>query len=70
MKTFKIFLEDRMDDLRKALAVHKFKKGGGEIDKQPDNIEKAYGKLSKDDLERAQAIAQYKKDKRKNKKKK
>ncbi len=65
MKTFKDFLEDRMDDLRKALAVHKFKKGGGEIDKQPDNIEKAYGKLSKDDLERAQAISQYKKDKRK-----
>ena len=57
----------KMDALKLALAKHKFKKKGGKVDKQPDSMEKPYGKLSKDDQERAKAIAQYKKDK-KNKK--
>ncbi len=57
----------KMDALKLALAKHKFKKKGGKVDKQPDSMEKPYGKLSKDDLERAKAIAQYKKDKKKKK---
>ena len=59
--------DKKMDALKLALAKHKFKKKGGKVDKQPDSMEKPYGKLSKDDQERAKAIAQYKKDK-KNKK--
>ena len=58
---------NKMDALKLALAKHKFKKKGGKVDKQPDSMEKPYGKLSKDDLERAKAIAQYKKDKKKKK---
>ena len=57
----------KMDALKLALAKHKFKDKGGKVDKQPDSMEKPYGKLSKDDLERAKAIAQYKKDKKKKK---
>ncbi len=57
----------KMDALKLALAKHKFKKKGGKVDKQPDSMEKPYGKLSKDDQERAKAIAQYKKDKKKKK---
>ena len=59
--------DKKIDALKLAFAKHKFKKKGGKVDKQPDSMEKPYGKLSKDDQERAKAIAQYKKDK-KNKK--
>ena len=58
-----VVIEDRMDDLRKQLAIHKFKARGGKIDKQPDSMENPY-KPSKDDLEKAKAIAKYKQDKR------
>jgi len=58
-----VVIEDRMDDLRKQLAIHKFKAKGGKIDKQPDSMENPY-KPSKDDLEKAKAIAKYKQDKR------
>ena len=57
----------KMDALKLALAKHKFKDKGGKVDKQPDSMEKPYGKLSKDDQERAKSIAQYKKDKKKKK---
>ena len=67
MKTFIEFREDNKDALKRALALHKFKQKGGKIDKQPDSLEKLYGKLSKDDLKRAKKIAQYKKDKKKKK---
>ena len=60
--------DKKMDALKLALAKHKFKGKGGKVDKQPDSMEKPYGKLSKDDLERAKAIAQYKKDKKRKKK--
>ena len=59
--------DKKMDALKLALAKHKFKDRGGKVDKQPDSMEKPYGKLSKDDLERAKAIAQYKKDKKRKK---
>ena len=59
--------DKKMDAMKLALAKHKFKKKGGKVDKQPDSMEKPYGKLSKDDQERAKAIAQYKKDKKKEK---
>ena len=59
--------DKKTDALKLALAKHKFKKKGGKVDKQPDSMEKPYGKLSKDDQERAKAIAQYKKDKKKKK---
>ena len=59
--------DKKMDALKLAFAKHKFKKKGGKVDKQPDSMEKSYGKLSKDDQERAKAIAQYKKDKKKKK---
>ena len=59
--------DKKIDALKLAFAKHKFKKKGGKVDKQPDSMEKPYGKLSKDDLERAKAIAQYKKDKHKKK---
>ena len=61
--TFKKFSEEtRKDALKKALATYKFKKKGGKIDKQPDSLEKLYGKLSKDDQKRMKSIAQYRKD--------
>jgi len=59
--------DKKMDALKLAFAKHKFKKRGGKVDKQPDSLEKPYGNLSKDDLKRAKAIAQYKKDKKKKK---
>ena len=67
MKTFKEFIENNMDALKLALAKHKFKQKGGKIDKQPDSLEKPYGKLSPDDLKRAKEISKYKKDKKKKK---
>ncbi|MDP7366035.1 MAG: hypothetical protein QGH83_02060 [Candidatus Pacebacteria bacterium] len=72
MKTFKDFVENNMDALKKALAVHKFKSKGGKIDKQPDSMELGstryrglnISKLSKQDIERAKEIAKYRKDKK------
>ena len=56
--------EGNTDALKMALAKHKFKKKGGKVDKQPDNLEKTWGKLSPQDRKRAEKIAQYKKDKK------
>ena len=71
MKNFKQYLKEievdedkKMDALKLAFAMHKFKQKGGKIDKQPDSLEKPYGNLSKDDLKRAKKITQYKKDKK------
>ena len=71
MKSFNEFLEDNKDALNRALAMHKFKKKGGKIDKQPSSLDRVWTKfsnastLSKDDQEKIKAIAQYRKDKRK-----
>ena len=71
MKSFNEFLEDNKDALNRALAMHKFKKKGGKIDKQPPSLDRVWTKfsnastLSKDDQEKVKAIAQYRKDKRK-----
>ncbi len=71
MKSFNEFLEDNKDALNRALAMHKFKKKGGKIDKQPPSLDRVWTKfsnastLSKDDQEKIKAIAQYRKDKRK-----
>ena len=35
MKTFIEFKEDNKDALRRALAIQKFKRGGGKVEKQP-----------------------------------
>jgi len=56
--------ESNADALKLALAKHKFKKRGGKVDKQPDSLEKTWGKLSPQDKKRAEKIAQYKKDKK------
>ena len=53
--------------LKRALAISKWKKAGGKIDKQPDNIEKWWGQLSPEDQKRAATIAQYKKEKKQKK---
>jgi hypothetical protein len=71
MKSFNEFLEDNKDALNRALAMHKFKKKGGKIDKQPPSLDRVWTRfsnastLSKDDQEKVKAIAQYRKDKRK-----
>ena len=71
MKSFNEFLEDNKDALNRALAMHKFKKKGGKIDKQPPSLDRVWTRfsnastLSKDDQEKIKAIAQYRKDKRK-----
>ena len=55
MKSFNEFLEDNKDALNRALAMHKFKKKGGKIDKQPPSLDRVWTKfsnastLSKDD---------------------
>ena len=65
MKKFKDYIEEsNVDALKLALAKHKFKKKGGKVDKQPDSLEKTWGKLSPKDKKRAEKIAQYKKDKK------
>ena len=56
--------ESNIDALKLALAKHKFKKKGGKVDKQPDSLERTWGKLSPQDKKRAEKIAQYKKDKK------
>ena len=53
--------------LKRALAISKWKKAGGKVDKQPDNIEKWWGQLSPEDQKRAATIAQYKKEKKQKK---
>ena len=53
--------------LKRALAISKWKKAGGKVDKQPDNIEKWWGQLSPADQKRAATIAQYKKEKKQKK---
>jgi len=57
--------EGNKEALKLAIAIRNFKKKGGKIDKQPENIEKWWGKLSPEDKKRAEKIAQYKKDKKK-----
>ena len=51
--------------LKRALAISKWKRAGGKVDKQPENIEKWWGQLSPADRKRAANIAQYKKEKKK-----
>ena len=53
--------------LRRALAISKWKKAGGKIDKQPENMEKWWGQLTPEDKKRAANIAQYKKEKKQKK---
>ena len=66
MKTFKEHVEEgNKDALKMALAIRNFKKRGGKIDKQPENMEKWWGQLSPEDKKRAKNIAQYKKNKKK-----
>jgi len=60
--------EGNADSLKMALALRNFKKKGGKIDKQPDNMEKWWGQLSPADKKRAENIAQYKQDKKSGKK--
>ena len=38
MKSFTEFLEDNKDALKRALAMHKFKRGGGKVEKQPPSL--------------------------------
>jgi flagellar biosynthesis chaperone FliJ len=57
-------VEADMEALKRALAISKWKKAGGKVDKQPDNIEKWWGQLSPADRKRAATIAQYKKEKK------
>ena len=56
--------ESNVGALKLALAKYKFKKKGGKVDKQPDSLERTWGKLSPQDKKRAEKIAQYKKDKK------
>ncbi len=59
--------ESRKDALKRALEISKWKRAGGKVDKQPDNIEKWWGQLSPEDQKRAANIAQYKKEKKQKK---
>jgi len=63
---FEIVEADK-EALKRALAVSKWKKAGGKVDKQPENIEKWWGQLSPADRKRAETIAQYKKEKKQQK---
>jgi hypothetical protein len=71
MKTFKELnlevdlAEADKEALKRALAISKWKKAGGKVDKQPENIEKWWGQLSPADRKRAENLAQYKKEKKK-----
>jgi hypothetical protein len=61
--------EEELDEadkeaLKRALAISKWKKAGGKVDKQPENMEKWWGQLSPSDRKRAANIAQYKKEKK------
>jgi len=76
MKTFKELLEDNMAALKLALAKHKFKKGGGKVDKQPEGPtwttgsqkRKGHTPGEEDDDERQKDISNYRKKKWKEKK--
>ena len=73
MKTFKDFQEDNMAALKLALAKHKFKKGGGKVDKQPEGPTFSMRGRKPDDSEddeRGKAISDYRKKKWKEKKSK
>jgi len=59
--------EAEKEALKRALAISKWKRAGGKVDKQPDNIEKWWGQLSPEDQKRAATIAQYKKEKKQKK---
>ena len=71
MRTFKELnlevdlAEADKEALKRALAISKWKKAGGKVDKQPENIEKWWGQLSPADRKRAENLAQYKKEKKK-----
>ena len=60
-------VEASKEALKRALAISKWKRAGGKVDKQPDNIEKWWGQLSPEDQKRAANIAQYKKEKKQKK---
>jgi hypothetical protein len=73
MKTFQNFIEDNMAALKLALAKHKYKKGGGKVDKQPEGPTfsvKGRKPDDSDDDERGKAISDYRKKKWKEKKRK
>jgi len=73
MKTFQNFIEDNMAALKLALAKHKYKKGGGKVDKQPEGPTfsvKGRKPDDYDDDERGKAISDYRKKKWKEKKRK
>tara|TARA_Y100000310_G_scaffold109108_1_gene107528 strand:- start:1732 stop:1956 length:225 start_codon:yes stop_codon:yes gene_type:complete len=73
MKTFQNFIEDNMAALQLALAKHKYKKGGGKVDKQPEGPTfsvKGRKPDDSDDDERGKAISDYRKKKWKEKKRK
>jgi len=63
-------VEADKEALKRALAISKWKRAGGKVDKQPENIEKWWGQLSPKDQKRAENIAQYKKEKKQHKQKK
>ena len=70
MKTFIEFKEDNKDALRRALAIQKFKRGGGKVEKQPPSpaigsnkyrgLYRAVSK-TKEDEKMAQDIQKYRK---------
>ena len=62
-----VVVEASKEALKRALAISKWKRAGGKVDKQPDNIEKWWGQLSPEDQKRAANIAQYKKEKKQKK---
>ncbi len=73
MKTYQKFIEDNMAALKLALAKHKYKKGGGKVDKQPEGPTfsvKGRKPDDSDDDERGKAISDYRKKKWKEKKRK
>ena len=73
MKTYQKFIEDNMAALKLAFAKHKYKKGGGEVDKQPEGPTFSMKGRKPDksgDDERGKAISNYRKKKWKEKKRK
>jgi len=70
MKTFIEFKEDNKDALRRALAIQKFKRGGGKVEKQPPSPARGSKKYrgvyiaspkTKEDEKMAQDIQKYRK---------
>ena len=73
MKTYTEFLEDNMAALKLALAKHKFKQKGGEVDKQPEGPTFSMRGRKPDDTDddkRGKDISDYRKKKWKEKKSK